>query len=252
MIDRNNVEDVYSLSPLQEGILFHYIMEEHSTAYFVQTIVTLKGELDVELLELTFNKVIEKYDILRTVFIYKKTKKPRQVLLKQATIDIFFKDISHPGEAERTDITVHFQEKDDQRRFDLSKEIPMRISLLKTGLSRFVLVWTFHHIIMDGWCLGIIFKDVMSMYRTFRSGKDVYWKTVTPYKEYIRWLEKQDRESGVNYWRNYLDGYEQQAVPLGSGFEASDGESYRPGEYRFEVGEKLRGGQLQFNVGTYF
>jgi amino acid adenylation domain-containing protein len=235
MIDRNNVEDVYSLSPLQEGMLFHHILEEISTAYFVQTAVTLNGEVDVELLELTFNKIIERYDILRTIFTYKKTKKPRQVVLKQGKIDVLFMDISHLGESESRDFTARFRQKDERRGFDLTSEIPMRISLLKIGPSRFILVWSFHHIVMDGWCQGIIFKDVMAIYGALRSGESVHLKSVTPYKEYILWLEKQDRETGLNYWKIYLEGKEQQTVVPRAQSTISNDEPFRLCEYRFVI-----------------
>jgi fengycin family lipopeptide synthetase D len=62
MVDRNNIADVYSLSPLQEGILFHHITDETSNTYFVQAVITVNGEVDVDLFEKTFNKIIERYE----------------------------------------------------------------------------------------------------------------------------------------------------------------------------------------------
>ncbi len=83
MVARSDVIDMYSLSPMQEGMLFHYIMDETSAAYFEQMSYQVKGELDIATFERAFNRLIDRYDVLRTVFIYKSAKKPRQVLLKK-------------------------------------------------------------------------------------------------------------------------------------------------------------------------
>ncbi len=240
-IDRKNVEDVYSLSPLQEGILFHHIMDEKSTAYFVQAVITLNGEVDVDLFEKTFNKTIEKYDILRTVYTYKKTKKPRQVVLKKREMQIFFKDISLLGEETKTKFINNFKREDEKKGFNLARDIPMRISIIKMSSAVYTIVWSFHHIIMDGWCMGIIFRDLMRMYRAFQKGEPVKLEPVTPYKNYIKWLEKQDKEKGLRYWKEYLEGYEQQAKLPGARTttQPSADNNYRFGEYYFLIEETL-------------
>jgi len=240
-IDRKNVEDVYSLSPLQEGILFHHIMDEKSTAYFVQAIITLNGEVDADLFEKTFNKTIEKYDILRTVYTYKKTKKPRQVVLKKREMQIFFKDISLLEEETKTEFINNFKKEDEKMGFNLARDIPMRISIIKMSSAVYTIVWSFHHIIMDGWCLGIIFRDLMRMYQAFQKGEPVKLEPVTPYKNYIEWLEKQDREKGLTYWKEYLKDYEQQARLPGASTttQPSEDNNYRFGEYCFLIEEAL-------------
>ncbi|MCP4214578.1 MAG: hypothetical protein GY765_07970, partial [bacterium] len=90
---KSDVKAIYALSPMQEGMLFYSMMKEDSSAYFEQMALSVSGPMNAELLEKTVNLLIEKYDVLRTIFTYKKTRKPRQILLKKRAIKITFEDI---------------------------------------------------------------------------------------------------------------------------------------------------------------
>ena len=150
MFKKSDVTDMYSLSPMQEGILFHYLMDEKTGIFMEQTSAEIKGELDIELLNRAFNRLIDRYDVLRTVFVYKRASKPRQVLLKAREAKVYVDDISHLDESEKTVRLEAFKRRDRETRFDLSKDIPIRFSLLKLSDSSYMIVLTFHHIIMDG------------------------------------------------------------------------------------------------------
>ena len=106
-----------------------------------------------------------------------------------------------------------------EKGFDLTKDLLTRISLLKTGAGSYELVWSIHHILMDGWCLGIIFSDLIRLYRSFRLGDQSELEAPTPYVNYIKWLRTQDKEEGITMWKDYLDGYDHYAgLPkLGNG-----------------------------------
>ncbi|WP_432403717.1 amino acid adenylation domain-containing protein [Wukongibacter sp. M2B1] len=212
MFKKTDVKDIYSLSPMQEGMLFHYILDKKTSAYFEQTTFTLKGELDIEAFEKTFNKIVEKYDVLRTVFTYRKTRKPRQIVLKSRQSKIYFEDICWKDEDSKDIFLEQYKSEDRERGFDLEKDIPMRISIIKTSQYTYKIVWSFHHIIMDGWCLGIIIKDFFDIYGSLKGKEDIILEPARPYSTYIKWLEKQDMEEGINCWRDYLEGYEGQAL----------------------------------------
>ncbi len=252
-LDRNNVDDVYSLSPLQEGILFHHIMEgEKSTSYTIQAEIDVFGEIDRTLFEKAVNQLIQRYHILRTVFTYKKTKKPRQAVLKKRETRVFFQDISGMEEGRQAEFIKNFRREDIQRSFNLAKDIPMRLALLKRtegntdgpdGIkgTRYTIIWTFHHILMDGWCLGIIFRDLMQMVRALRNRERLRLEPVTPYRHYIKWLEKQDSQKGLEYWRDYLSGYDGRAT-LPAGVEAAPGKEKHEGlraDYRLFLSEEV-------------
>ncbi len=235
MLRKSNIKDIYSLSPMQEGLLFHALMDENSAAYFEQSVITIKGELDIPLLEKSFNLLVERYDSLRTVFSYKKTKNPMQILLKKRELKINFEDISHLSAAEAGDYVDYFVEQDRAKGFDLTKDMLIRISLLKMDKDLFRLVWSHHHIIMDGWCLGILYMELMTAYHAFRRGEPANLSPVVPYSNFIKWLEQYDKEEGMRYWREYLDGYEEQTVlPGRSGRDPGDTYTRREIEYTMD------------------
>ncbi len=247
MFKKNDVKDIYTLSPLQEGILFHYLEDDRSHVYFEQVGIKVSGDFRLDLFEKTFNRLIEKYDILRTVFTYKQVERPQQVVLKKREAQINFKDISHWPEQEKVTFIKNFEEKDKQRSFNLSKDIPMRISAVKLAANDYYIIWSFHHIIMDGWCLGIIMKDFFSFYQQLEKRKMEEVVPAKPYSEYIRWLERQDKDEGIRYWEKYLEGYNQPAV-LTNFARASHSDTYNstyPGGnyiqqyYHFELDDAL-------------
>jgi len=211
-----NIKDIYSLAPLQEGFLFHWLLDESSSTYFDQIEYTLIGNIDVDLLEMSVNQLIERYDILRTIFIYEKVKAPIQVVLKKRTAKIHFEDISHlNGEEQKNEYIKKFRQGDREKGFDLSKDLLMRITLFRWAENQARLIWSFHHILMDAWCLEILYKELVHIYASLKKGESLQLEPVIPYKNYIQWLEQQDKEEGLRYWQEYLSGYESPAVVPG-------------------------------------
>ena len=216
MSSDKNIKDIYSLAPLQEGILFHWLLDESSSTYFDQMEYTLIGKIDVGLLENSVNKITERYDILRTIFIYEKVKAPIQVVLKERTTKIYYEDISHlGGEEQKNEYIKKFRKRDRERGCDLSKDLLMRIALFQWGENQVRLIWSFHHILMDAWCLEILYKELVHIYASLKKGEPLQLEPVIPYKNYIQWLELQDKEEGLRYWQEYLYGYESPAVVPG-------------------------------------
>ncbi|NIM16719.1 MAG: amino acid adenylation domain-containing protein [Candidatus Aminicenantes bacterium] len=154
--------------------------------------------------------------ILRTVFRFEKLSHPRQFVLASRRFKMNFKDISGLSEVEKEKYIQTFKEDDKSRGFDLTRDMLMRVSLIRTGEDSYKLVWAYHHILMDGWCMGIIFKELIQIYISLTRGEPLHLKPVTPYKKYIQWLENQDEDEGLQYWSKYLENYEEQAVIPGT------------------------------------
>ena len=234
--------DVYSLSPMQEGMLFHSLMDKDSRAYFWQTLLSLQGDIDREILEKSINRVICRYDVLRTVFLSEDLKQPLQAVIKERRLKVDYRDISHLNRDKREELVKEFCRKDREKGFDLSKDLLMRIALFKTGPAAYKLVWSSHHIIMDGWCLGILFGDFLRFYGAL--GREVEVEEpgpAVPYRRYIEWLEKQDKEKGLAFWREYLREYNRQAVLPTTGGQWTAGRTgqYDRKQHILEVGAPL-------------
>jgi amino acid adenylation domain-containing protein len=212
MFKKSDVKNMFDLTPMQAGILFHYMMDEKSFAYFEQMMLSVSGYIDDMLFEKAFNKVIEKYDVLRTVFLHKKVKTPIQVVLKQRQGEVNFSDISHLPEEEKKSFVLKLAQQDKEKGFNLEKDILIRVAIIKTAANKYTIIWSHHHIIMDGWCLGIVVNDFMHFYLHPQEGKDIRIETAPPYSRYLQWLDRQDKNKGLRFWKTYLEGYEKKAV----------------------------------------
>ncbi|MCB2354692.1 non-ribosomal peptide synthetase [Clostridium estertheticum] len=206
-----NIQHIYPLSPMQEGILFHSLMDSSSNTYFEQASITIKGNLDIEVFEKSFKALVEGYDVLRTMFIYDRVQAMRQVVLEKVDSNVFYKDISYLNNEEILAFLEEFKVRDRKNGFDLSKASLMRMSVFKTGKEGFEIIWSYHHIIMDGWCMAIIFKNLFKLYRGLKEFKSFNWEKPAPYYNFIKWLEKQDSKAAEIYWKEYLHGYDSQS-----------------------------------------
>ncbi|WP_051541299.1 non-ribosomal peptide synthetase [Caldalkalibacillus mannanilyticus] len=214
MFDRKNVENIYNLSPMQEGILFHSIKDQESHVYFQQASVRIDTNLNQEILNRSFQQLIQKYSILRTLFIYQKVERPLQIVLKERKTNIFFEDISHLSAEEQQEYIKSYQENDKKQGFDLTRDLLFRLAVIQKNKDSFLLIWSFHHILMDGWCIGILIDDFFQFYKQNCSKKDglaIQEKEKYPYVTYIKWLEKQKKEAAIAYWQEYLKGYAEEA-----------------------------------------
>ncbi|QHQ79186.1 plipastatin non-ribosomal peptide synthetase PpsC [Bacillus subtilis] len=213
MPQQPEIQDIYPLSFMQEGMLFHSLYDEQSRAYFEQASFTINGQLDLERFQKSMDAVFDRYDIFRTAFIYKNVAKPRQVVLKQRHCPVHVEDISHLNEKDKEHCTEAFKEQDKSRGFDLQTDVLMRISILKWAPDHYVCIWSHHHILMDGWCLGIVIKDFLHIYQALGKGQFPDLPPVQPYGTYIKWLMQQDQEEAAEYWKKRLQHFEK-ASPL--------------------------------------
>ncbi|WP_143328984.1 amino acid adenylation domain-containing protein, partial [Clostridium puniceum] len=207
-----DIEKIHSLAPMQEGMLYNLILDKKSHAYFEQSVFTLEGTLRVEILNKVFNTLIEKYEVLRTAFFYGDISKPKQAVLSKREMLINYEDITTLEDSKQEEYIENFKRQDRDKGFDLNNDCLIRISVIKTKDNRYKLIYSFHHIIMDGWCIGIIMNDIVNMYKALCEEKEITIGRTESYSNYLEWLDKQDKVETLEYWKNYLEGYEQEAV----------------------------------------
>ncbi|MDK4255077.1 Plipastatin synthase subunit C [Bacillus velezensis] len=205
------IQDIYPLSFMQEGMLFHSLLDHDSRAYFEQAVFTISGQLDRERFQKSIDAVFERYDIFRTTFIHKNVAKPRQVVLKNRPSRVQFHDISHLDEKAQDKYADRFRKEDKDKGFDLQSDPLMRVSILKKAPERYVCIWSHHHIVMDGWCFGIVMKEFLMIYQSLGDGRLPSLEPVQSYGKYIKWLMKQDRKEAEIFWKTRLADLEQSA-----------------------------------------
>jgi amino acid adenylation domain-containing protein len=210
-LEKENVAEIIALSPIQMGMLFHYLKEADNNLYNVQLSLLIEGELDVNALEQAFAQVQLKNDALRSVFRWEEVDKPVQIILKTCPYEFAVVDAS--GNADQ--LVQEYLLNDQHKRFDLSK-LPLRLSVIKIAEGKYIFNITHHHILYDGWSTGILLGELFQCYNKLRNGQDHGLPVKHSYKQVRLAIQKRSKPADAEkYWKQYLNGYEQ--VFLSSG-----------------------------------
>lgn len=207
MDEKLTISGVYNLTPMQEGMLFHTYLNPETPAYFEQFSCTVTGRLDVRLLESSFNVLINKYDVLRLNFLHENIKKPKQVVFKKRAMKVIYENLTHLDVSNQAHFIQNFIEADQRKGFDLAKDLLLRAAVLQMDDQRYKLIWSYHHIIMDGWCLKTIVQELFDVYKSLSQGITPELVEAPPFASYLQWLDQQDREEARSYWAGYLQDY---------------------------------------------
>jgi len=212
-INKQNIEDIYPLSPMQQGMLFHSLYAPDSGIYFQQMICTLRGNLEVAAFEQAWQKIVEKHSIFRTAFIWESLNKPVQVVYKQVKITVENDDWQGLSEQEQQEQLKVFLESDQQHSLQLSQPPLMRLHLIKLDKNTHQFVFSSHHLLLDAWSLPLVFNDLLNFYEAISQRETIRYQSPLSYRHYIAWLQQQDQELAEKFWKQKLQGFTA-ATPL--------------------------------------
>ncbi len=202
MKQNNTIQDAYGLSPLQEGIYFHSIADAGSQAYFVQSSFRWTGEMKIGQVEPALQQLFARHDILRTCFVLKDLRKVVQVVLNERQPDFKYEDLR--GVADKEDHLQRRRIADRSTPFDLGRDVLMRVQLFRLADNEYEFLWSHHHILMDGWCTGILLQEFAQLYAGLANGRPVQLPRSVPYRAFIQWLEGCDRQQAADHWQKVL------------------------------------------------
>ncbi|WP_437966994.1 amino acid adenylation domain-containing protein [Sorangium sp. So ce260] len=208
-----DVEDVYPLSPLQQGLLFHSLWEPGSGVYVEQVTCTLEGTLDVDAFRRAWEAVIDHHGALRTTFAWEGADEPLQIVRRGAAVEIEVEDLRGAGAEEQRALLSARIEADRARGFDLARGPLTRVSLLRLGDEVHHVLWSHHHLLLDGWAASLVLRDAFSAYDALRAGRAVALPARRRFREYIAWLRERDAAADEPFWRGALSGFSA-ATPL--------------------------------------
>ena len=194
----DRITDLYPLSPLQQGLFYHALHDPEAGFYVNQLALDVAG-LDVERFKSAWLATVEHHDNLRTGFIWEgELRQPLQAVFR--TVDCSITVEESPVRSD-DEYLLALQHAEHRRGFDLNNPPLMRLRLIRTGNQRYHLIWTCHHLLLDGWSGARFIEEVLARYAGTDHGSR---PGVYSYRDYIAWLLERDRESDIRYWREQL------------------------------------------------
>uniref|UniRef100_A0A0C1R7U7 Peptide synthetase n=1 Tax=Tolypothrix bouteillei VB521301 TaxID=1479485 RepID=A0A0C1R7U7_9CYAN len=222
----NNIEDLYELSPMQQGMLFHTLYAPESELYFEQLVCILSGELNFPAFQQAWHSVVTRHSVLRSSFYWEEIEKPLQMVSKQVELPWVELDWRHLTSKEQQQHLEEFLKCDRQKGFELDMAPLIRFTVIHLAEQTYQFVWSHHHILFDGWSMQIVLKEVFAFYEANHRGEHLHLLPAHSYREYIDWLQQQDIDRAKNFWRQTLQGFET-PTPLGGNREQGTGERER-------------------------
>ncbi|OPF80196.1 non-ribosomal peptide synthetase [Streptomyces antioxidans] len=201
------VEDIYPLTPTQAGMLFHGLMDPASDAYVNQVQLTLTGVGDPRSLATAWQRTVDANPILRTHLVWADTPEPLQVVTDRAALRIVHHDWARrPAEWREAELDRMLAE-DRAEGIDLATAPLMRLALIRLSADEVRIVWTFHHVLLDGWSAAQVFDEVCERYAALVSERAPVVPARQPFRGYLGWLGEQDTAEAERYWRTALAGF---------------------------------------------
>ena len=201
------IQDIYPLSPMQQGMLFHSLMAPSEGLYVWQMSCRLEGELDRLALRRALARIVERHAILRTSFLWEDLDQPLQVVARETAVPIAEEDWSRldkDGQRERLEACLA---QDLARGFDPRQAPLMRLLLAREGDRSHRLVWSLHMLLLDGWSVAKLTAELFLCYEAFRQDREPGLGAPPPFRSYIAWLLRQDRAVAEGFWRRELAGF---------------------------------------------
>jgi len=200
-----NVAAIYPLSPQQRGMLFDTLRLSDGV-HIEQKVYVFRGELNPAALEYAWQQLLERHTILRTAFVWKDQDEPLQCVLSKVDFKITKYDWRTLSSSLQTERLRAYLDEDRRHGFQLSKPPLMRLALFQLGDEEHELIWTHHHIVLDGWCRPIVDRELLVLYEAFCNGETASLPPARPYRDYIGWLKRQDLAGAETFWRRVLNG----------------------------------------------
>lgn len=209
-VPASEIEDIYPLSPMQEGMLLHTLLEPHSGMYFMQGGFFIEQNVNVELLERAWRAVANSYDALRASFWWATGDRSLQIIHKNTSAKLFrFVDVLGHSETQAQDRLAEYLREERQAGFRLDIEPPLKINVFRLADERYYCVISHHHILMDAWCHSLIISDFVSQYKALQAGDRLHRQSKVCYRDFIAWLQEKDVVQSLAFWREELCGFNQ-------------------------------------------
>ena len=230
----------YPLTPTQQALLFHVLLYDDSDLGFLQVRTDFEGPFARPAFERAWMKVIERHSVLRTSFSPQSemADEPLQIVHRTVHLPLVVHDWRTVSPEEQNERLATLLREDRAQGFDLSVAPVMRLFIIHVDDERTQVVWSGHHLLLDGWSWSLVFEEVFRFYEAFRAGHVLDLDQPRPYADYVHALRQQDLEAAKALWRGALADWE----PVRIGHISSTPTSFETQTLRLnpEAGERLQ------------
>ncbi len=202
------IEDVYPLTPMQEGLLLHTLLEPGTGLYYMQDRYRINSALDPERFAQAWQAVIARHEALRASFCWNVGEDMLQVIHKPGSTPIEYLDWSNDPESEQEPRLQALLKQEREAGFDLLNQAPFHLRLIRVGAERYWFMMSNHHILIDAWCRSLLMNDFFELYMALGEGRDAHLATPPRYRDYIAWLQRQNLNEARQWWQQNLQGFE--------------------------------------------
>jgi amino acid adenylation domain-containing protein/non-ribosomal peptide synthase protein (TIGR01720 family) len=201
-----DLEDIYPVTHVQQGMLFHATHSTSTRAYMLQLRMQLTG-LDPDVFEKSWEKVFVRNTALRTSLLWTSVAEPLQIVHRDSLPSFVRMDLRGESESGKLLIIEDWAEKQMMNGLDLSKAPLHRFGLFRVGTVQFEFVWLYHHILVDGWSTSNILREVLHFYALAKGKVDgIELAPATPFRDYVAWLASKPTEDSREYWQKVMLG----------------------------------------------
>jgi amino acid adenylation domain-containing protein len=226
-MNRENVESIYRLSPVQQGMLFLTLYSPGEGVYFEQFTTTFGAAFQAALFQRIWQEAVDRHPILRTSFVWEGLEEPVQVVHRRVELPFEVLDWRGMAAGEQKARLAELSAGLRRQGFDLVQPPLMRLTVVQLLDDLFQVVWSYHHLILDGWSVGLLMAEVTSLYYAAATATPTpAIQPRRPFRDYISWLRQQDLAQAEAYWRRVLAGF---TAPTPLGVDLPAGRA-RPGE----------------------
>ena len=223
---RDNIEDIYPLSPMQEGILFHTLCASEPGVYSVQWSCILQGNLRVSTFKRAWQFALDRHPALRTAFSWELRDEPFQIVYRHVELPWRQHDWRSTSAVEQERQLEAFLAEDRAQGFVLSKAPLMRLALNQLSENAYQFVWSLHHLVLDGWSRPIVLREVFQIYDALCLDGELHLEVGCPYGDYIAWLQRQDLSQAELFWQQTLKDFTTPtALPIGNAYGSSSSQN---------------------------
>ncbi|GCE45204.1 amino acid adenylation domain-containing protein [Thermosporothrix hazakensis] len=200
------IEDIYELTPLQQGMLYHTLSAPASGVYVGQVCYQLDGALHLPSMQQAWQMVLNATPALRGGIEWEEVDTPIQLIYHDVALPWQELDWQHLTPEQQQQALTEWLRKDRERGFDLTMPPLLRLTAIRRAAHSHYLLLTSHHLLLDGWSIALVLSDVLQAYKALRLGEHPQLPERPPFRDYVLWLQRQNQEEARRFWSEALRG----------------------------------------------